>query len=145
MSNPQIPQGTLNRLVASVVIPAVPALNVTPSFLNKEGIRLAFDGESTKFLPTMTGAVTSPEPYVMVTVTINLLKTQALANAYEQQRQTQSLIGNIVVRPDTTALAPYDITNCAIESVRELAFSGEDAGYAVTIRGYYLVNQSLWD
>lgn len=144
MPNPQIQQGVLNRLVASVVWTSFPSLNVTPSFLNKEGIRLAFDGESTTFLPSLTGAVISPEPYQMVTLTINLLKTQTLANLYENQRQTQSNIGDCVVRPDTTVLQPYDLTNCAIESVRELSFSGQDAGYAVTIRGYQLVNNALW-
>jgi hypothetical protein len=36
------------------------------------------------------------------------------------------------------------LINVAIEGVRELSFSGEDAGYAVTCRGYYLINSSLW-
>lgn len=145
MPNPNIPQGVLNRLVASVVVQSNQSLNVTPSFLNKEGIRLAFDGEATKFLPTMTGAVTSGEPYQMVTVTIHLLKTQQLSNLYEQQRQTQSVIGDITVRPDvSTGLQPYDLVNCAIESVRELSFAGEDAGYAVTLRGYQLINNAYW-
>jgi hypothetical protein len=145
VANPNIPQGTLNRLVASVVVQNFASLTVTPSFLNKEGIRLAFDGEATKFLPTMVGAVTSLEPYQMVTVTIHLLKTQILSNLYEQQRQTLSTIGDITVRPDvSTGLQPYDFTNCAIESVREMSFSGDDAGYAVTIRGYQLINNAAW-
>lgn len=144
MPAPLIPQGVLNRLAASVTWTSFPSLNVTPSFLNREGISLAFDGETTTFLPTLTGAVTSPQPYQMVTLTINLLKTQPLANLYEAQRQTQSLIGNGVVRADTSILVPYPITNCAIENVRELHFSGEDAGFSVTCRGYYLINSNLW-
>ena len=47
------------------------------------------------------------------------------------------------MRPDSVALPAYDITNCTIESVRELKFSGEDAGFAVTVKGYYLVNSSI--
>lgn len=144
MPNPQIAQGTLNRLVASVTFNDFPALNVTPSFLNKDGIRLAFDGEATTFLPTLTGAVTSLEPYQMVTLTINLLKSQGLANQYEQQLNTQSTIGDVTVRPDTSVLTPYDLTNCALETVRELQFNGQDAGYAVTIRGYVQRNNALW-
>lgn len=142
--NPLAPQGTLNRLVASVTWPLFPQLNVTPSFLNREGISLAFEGEATRFLPTMTGAVTSPEPYQMISLTINLLKTQGLATLYETQRQVQSLIGNGVVRPDTVALPPYDLFNCGIMNVRELRFSGEDAGYAVSISGYIPLNSALW-
>jgi hypothetical protein len=144
VANPNIPQGNLNRLIASVVWNDFPALNVTPSFLGKAGISLAFDGMATTFIPTMTGAVTSGEPYQLTTITINLLKTQGLAQQYEAQRQSLSTIGNCVVRPDTTTLGPYDIINCGIENVRELSFSGEDAAYAVTVRGYILLNSQAW-
>ena len=145
MANPLIVQGSLNRLRASVVWNDFPSLNVTASYLGKDGITLALDGESTAFINTMTGAVTSPEPYQMITLTLNLLKTQGLAGLYKSQVETSALLGNGVVRPDSLALPAYDITNCAIESVRELKFSGEDAGFAVTVKGYYLVNSSLYD
>ena len=145
MANPLIVQGSLNRLRASVVWNDFPSLNVTASYLGKDGITLALDGESTAFINTMTGAVTSPEPYQMITLTLNLLKTQGLAGLYKSQVETSALLGNGVVRPDSLALPAYDITNCAIESVRELKFSGEDAGFAVTVKGYYLVNSSLFD
>lgn len=145
MSSPLILLGSLNRLRASVVWNDFPSLNVTASYLGKDGISLALDGESTAFINTMTGAVTSPEPYQMITLTLNLLKTQGLAGLYKSQVETSALLGNGVVRPDSVALPAYDITNCAIESVRELKFSGEDAGFAVTVKGYYLVNSSLYD
>jgi hypothetical protein len=144
-TNPLIAQGTLNRLRAHVVWTAFPALNVTASYLGKEGVRLALEGESTTFIPTMAGAVTSPEPYMQINLTINLLKTQPLANLYKAQLEQNALIGTGTVWPDVTTLAPYNIINCAIESVRELAFSGEDPLWAVAIKGYYLVNSNLWD
>ena len=144
MANPLVDQGTLNRLKGSVVWQNFSALNVTAPFLNREGIRLALDGDATRFLPTLTGAVTSPEPYQMVTLTINLLKTQGLAAQYKRQMETQTVLGDCVVRPDTIALPPYDLVNCALESVRELSFSGEDAGFSVTVRGYYNINSSLY-
>ncbi len=145
MANPLIVQGSLNRLRASVIWNDNPSLNVTASYLGKDGIRLALDGESTAFINTMTGAVTSPEPYQMITLTVHLLKTQALASQYKAQMENTALLGNGVVRPDSVALPAYDIVNCAIESVRELNFSGMDAEFAVTIKGYYLVNSSLFD
>lgn len=146
MGNPLISQGSLNRLQASVVWGDFPQLNVSPSYLGKEGIRLALEGESTVFLPTMTGAVTSPEPYMMIGLSINLLKTQFLSNLYKSQMELDARIGDGTVRPDVGpgGLSPYSIVNCAIESVRELNFSGEDAGYIVTVKGYYLVNSSLF-
>lgn len=143
-ANPLVPQGTLNRLLASVVWTSFPSLNVTSSYLGKQGIRLALEGESTVFIPTMTGLVTSPEPYMMFTLTLNLLKTQGLAGLYKQQMETLATIGDGTVYPDNTTLPVYQIANCAIESVRELDFSGDDAVYAVTCKGYYLVNSALW-
>jgi hypothetical protein len=143
-ANPLVAQGTLNRLRASVIWNDFPALNVTAPYLHKEGIRLALEGESTLLIPTMTGTVTSPEPYQMISCTINLLKTQALADLYKRQMEADSRLGSGVVRPDASTLSPYEIVNCAIESVRELNFAGDDAGYAVSVKGYYIVNNNLW-
>lgn len=142
--SPQIPQGTLNRLLASVVVPSFLKLTVTPPFLGKNGISLRFSGEATKFIPTLTGVVTSPEPFQMVELTITLLKTQPLAQLYETQRVTQSLIGNVTVRPDSAVLGPYKLLECAIQNVGDLRFNGEEADYGVMIQGYYPINSSLW-
>ena len=145
ISNPLVDQGVLNKVVGSVIWQNFPALNVTAPFLGREGIRLALDGESTTFIPTMTGTVTSPEPYMMISLTMHLLKSQSLAALYQAQMQNTALLGPGVVRPDVSlGIGPYDILNCAMEGVRELNFSGEDAGYIVTCRGYYLVNNAMW-
>lgn len=144
-ANPLVVQGTLNRLRGSITIANFPQLNVTAPYLGKAGISLSLDGDTTLFLPTMTGAVTSPEPYMMATVTINLLKTQALASAYKAQMEATSLIGDFTVRADTSALPDYYMTNGAIQSVRELSFAGEDAGYMVALRAYYILNNNLWN
>lgn len=145
MANPLITQGTLNRLRASVVVPSAPTLNITASYLGKEGIRIAFDGNAVTFINTMVGAVTSPEPYQMVTITLHLIKTQGLASVYKKQWETNAQIGNITVRPDTSSLPPFGIQNCAIENVPDLDFSGASADFPVTIRGYYTVNSDLYD
>lgn len=144
MASPGINLGTLNRLLSSVTWAGFSTLNVTSSFLNRDGIRLAFEGEATRFLPALTGLVPSPEPYQPCTLTINLLKTQGLAQQYETQRQTQCFLGQGTVRTDTTTLGPYDLYSMAIENVRELAFSGEDAGYSIMLRGFLPLNSSLW-
>lgn len=144
-ANPQVAQGTLNRLRGSVVIPDYPALQVTAPFLGRPGIAIAFEGETTTMIPTMTGTITSPFPYQMVTVTISLLKTQSLAALWEAQRQALSTIGDITVTPDTTSLPSYTFNNCAIQNVRELNFAGEDASYSVTVSGYYQINNNLWN
>jgi hypothetical protein len=139
-----IPQGVLNRLRGSVVFPSFPSLQITSPYLGRAGLRLALEGESVLFIPTMTGAVTSPEPYLMVSLTMNLIKSQALANAFKVQMELNSLLGDATVRPDSTVLSPYDLINTAIESVRELNFAGTDADYVVVIKGYYSVNSFMF-
>ena len=147
ISNPNVPQGTLNRLRASVVWDSVPALNVTPAFLGKAGISLAFDSDYTTEIETMTGIVQSPEPYVMVTLTMNLLRTQALADAYKIQAETNTVFGSCTVRPDVGpgGLSPYPLQNVSFKSLRELPMSGTDPAYVVVMRGYYPVNSGLWN
>lgn len=145
MANPLVQLGSLNRLVASVLWVDFPQLNVIASFLNRDGIRLSLDGDATRMLPALTGAVTSPEPYQMATITINLLKTQFLSVLYKAQMEESTLLGDCTVRPDTPTFPPYDFTNVAIESVRELSFNGDDAGWAVVCRGTYLINSALWN
>lgn len=144
MPNPLVAQGSLNKVRASITWASNAALNVTAPYLGKAGLRLTLQGESVTYLPTMTGAVTSPEPYMMLELVINLIKAQALANLYKQTMETNALIGDCTIRPDAVALGVYQGTNCAIKSVRELDFSGEHEGFAVTIGGYYLTNSSMF-
>ena len=148
MADPLVALGSLNRLRASVIWNAFPSLNITASYLGVDGIRLGLDGGSVAFLPAMTGTVASPEPYQMITLSATLLKTQYLAELYKTQMELDARIGDGTVYPDVAisqnGLGVYQVKNCAIESVAELAFAGTDAGFRVTMRGYYLVNSSLW-
>ena len=144
-SNPMIPQGTLNRLRGSVNFVSNSQLNVTAPYLGKAGITLTLEGESTLMIPTMSGVVTSPEPYMMVSATINLLKTQNLAAVFKAQMENTTLIGDFVVTPDASTLPTYYVINAAIESVKEMGLNGEDAGFVITLKGYYLVNNALWN
>jgi hypothetical protein len=134
----------LNRVLTSVTWPSYPNLNVTAPFFAPEGARLTFEGATTQFLPTMTGVVISPEPYQMISVDMYLLKSQALAAAYESQRQLNSFLGSGIARTDAVTLPPYNLFNCAIENVEALDFSGRSANYVVRIRGYYEINSFMF-
>lgn len=144
VGNPNIPQGTLNRLRGSMSFPSYPGLNITAPFLGRDGIRLSFDGQTTMTYGTMSGTIQSPEPYQMATATVHLLKTNGLAQAFENQRLLNSVIGPATIVTDTPSLGAYNLNNCAIANVRELSFSGTDPVYAVTITGYYGINNTLW-
>lgn len=143
--NPQVPQGILNRIKGSVIIPGFPALNITAPYLGREGIRISFSGVTTEHYETMTGAVLSPQPYQITTVRVNLLKTQSLALAFETQRKLLSILGDLTVTSDATPLPMYPLANCSIENVDTLTFSGQDPNYIVDLKGQYYINSSLFD
>lgn len=143
-SNPLVAQGTLNRIRGSIIVPAEASLNVTASYLGEGGIELTLEGELTDYIGTMTGAVTSGAPYMMVSLRVNLLRTQTLAGVYKARMEYLSTVGDITVIPNSTALPNWQVYNAAIESVAAMSFAGRDAGYVVTIKGYIVVNNALW-
>jgi hypothetical protein len=144
IGNPNIPQGNLNRIRASVIFASNPGLNVTSSYLGKRGITLEFQGEATTMIPTMTGVVTSPEPYLQFMLTMYLLKSQALAQAYKAAIELLTTLGNATLRPDATPMQPYNLQNCAILTPGNQDFSGTDADFPVRIGGLYQINSSLF-
>jgi hypothetical protein len=144
MASPLIQQGTLNRLRGSVVFASNATLNVTAPYLAREAISIAFEGDAGMLIPTLTGGVTSPEPYQMATVTINLLKSQALANAYKTQIETNVNVGDLSVIADSATLSDYQIGNCVLKGVRDVTYDGNVPGFVVTITGVYQVNSALW-
>ena len=148
MANPLLDQGRLNRLVASISFTRFPGLNITPSFLAPEAIRLALEGNAMTRLPTMTGMVISPEPYQFVSCSVHLNKAMALAAAWQQQYNSTVVIGDYTVYPDVDpsqgGIGPYEISNGAIYSLREMSFTGNDVNWAINLTGYVNINQLLW-
>lgn len=143
--NPQVPQGTLNRLFTTLIIPDFPQLNLTVSLLARPMIRISFGGRTSVPLETATGIVQSPEPFQMATIRAAVLKANNIGNSYERQRKRNSLIGDIVLQGDADTLDPYPIVNCSIENVPEVTFDGTDPGYLVIITGAYQINSDLYN
>lgn len=144
MANPNISPGILQLLNTSVTIPAFPSLNVTPPYLGKQMVHLALSGDATKDLPVAVGVVKSPQQYLMAEVRINLIKSQGLADLYKKQWESNSILGAITVRPDTTVLSPFDLVQVGIKSVGDMAFNGEEPDLFVVLSGQYNINLSLW-
>lgn len=144
MSNPLVQQGVLNKLRAAGMIISLPALNFSASYLAPEGITLSFEGDASAYLPTMTGAVPSPNPYMMAQVTARLLKTQALANAWKTQMELNTTIGDVNLITDASTLGNYYLSNATLLSVSELSFAGTSPDFVINLRGIYYVNSSLF-
>lgn len=144
-ANPLVAQGTLNRVRGAVIIDESPELNVTASFLGKEGIQMSLEGEATLMIGTMTGNVTSAEPYQMCTVKVHLLKSQAIAQVYKDRMELNSLLGGVTVKSDSSTLGNYSLLNCAVQSVDPMQLNGTDAGFVITIAGTYIINNDMWN
>lgn len=144
MANPNISPGSLNLLLTSVTFPSFPSLNVTSPFFGKQFARLALEGEATRHLPVAVGVVVSPQVYLMGTLTVNLIKSQALADLYKKQWESNSVLGSMTVRTDSSTLSAFDLTSVGIVDVREMSFSGEEPDLFVTLRGQYGINAALW-
>ncbi|EMP7085056.1 hypothetical protein REZ51_001960 [Klebsiella variicola] len=144
MANPLVPQGFLNRVRGALSVTDTPALNVSASYLAKDGISLRPDGPATDIIPTMTGTVGSQAPYQQVTLTVHLLKTQGLGESYRQRFLTDTSLGELVVTPDATTLGNITLLNCYLVNFNELAFSGMDPSFVVTISGYMVTNDNMW-
>lgn len=144
--NPLIDQGVLNRLKGSMYWSAFPQLNVTAPFLDRDGINLRLEGEMSMQHGTMTGLVQSPEPYVPVSLVMAMLKPQALSDAYKTQWENNVVLGQGTVWPDvTTGLSQFQLYNMSIQSVGDLLFNGTTPIFAVTCRGFYVINNKLWN
>lgn len=144
MANPQIPAGPISLLETSVTLDSFPSLNITPSYLGKQMVRLAFEGEMTRHLPVAVGVVPSQQVYLIATLTIDLVKSLSLAAQYKAQWESNSFLGDVVVRPDTTVFPAFDLSQVGIVDVREMSFNGEEPDIFVTLRGSYAINSSLW-
>jgi hypothetical protein len=143
-SNPLIQQGTLNRVRCSVVVPSNSALNITSPYMGQSFASISFAGPFSELIPTATGAVTSPEPYVLATISVGLLRTQALALAWLNQAQTQSDIGNVTIHSDTAAFPAITISTSVIQDIEPGAFDGKDPVVKLTLRGVFYTNSDLW-
>jgi hypothetical protein len=145
MASPLVDQGVLSRLRGSIIFPLYPQLNITAPFLGEEGINMTPEGDIVNTIDTMTGTVQSPAPYQKYSVEIELLKTQSFSDLFKQQIEQNADIGSFTVRPDATTLSNYNIQNGAIVAASPGRLNGKSVGFMISLRGFYLVNASLFD
>lgn len=144
-TNPLVQQGTLNRVRGQVVVPNFTNLNITAPYMGKSMLRLALEGNFTDQIPTATGVVNSPEPYVMATCTVGLLRTQALSGQWLAQAINYSVIGPIQVYSDSSAFPLANLDNCSIYQLDPGAFDGQDPVVRLILRGTFYLNNNLWN
>lgn len=142
---PLVPQGTLNRVRVSIVVPSFPNLNITAPYMSKQFATISFQGSFAELIPTATGGVASPEPYMMASITCGLIRPQGLASAWLSQGGTQSSIGQVTIYSDTSAWAPITLQNTVIANIEPGAYDGVDPVVRLMLNGIYQINSDLWN
>ena len=145
MANPFVPQGVFNKVRASIKFEDFPELNITASYLTQDGIDLSFQGDAGVLLPTMTGGASSPNPYQMLSIRINLVRSQTMAQLFKNQIEKNTYLGTAKVYSDTSALGDFSIRSATLQTVSDLSFSGRDPGYVILMYGIYDTNSDMWD
>jgi hypothetical protein len=141
---PNVVQGNLNRAAVHIVVTSYPALSLTASTMTKGGAHLTYEGDAVTQIQTMTGVVDSPEPFLMTTLVVNILRTQPVANGWILQQASQATIGNVECYPDASSYAPTIIQNCAIQNIDNGPYDGTDPTVRLTLRGQVQINATMW-
>ena len=139
-----VPQGVLNRLRCNIVVPDFPGLSITAPYMGKNLARVAFSGKFVTKEPTATGYVNSPEPYVLATISVELLRPQALASAWIAQAQLYGIIGPVTIYSDASTFPALTSYETSIGDFDPGAFNGMDPVVRLSLEGKFPANSQLW-
>jgi hypothetical protein len=144
MANPYLNAGPLNRVRCHIVVQAIPTLNIQSSSMGKSFAHIEFEGDFVQQIETATGVVDSPEPYVMATITVGILRSQALSAAWLAQVQNTGVLGDVTIHSDTSVFPAITINDTAVRSLSPGSYDGTDPVVRLVLRGTYNVNAALW-
>lgn len=143
-ANPNVPLGSLNKLKASLKFTSNQSLNILPSYMSQSGLTIGFDGQATNYSEVYVGVVPSPNPFILVTIRFGVLKTQVLGPLWKAQVESNTLVGDFVLRPDVQGFPSFDFTNGFIMNPDEIAMNGTSPMFGISLRATYQINSSLW-
>lgn len=143
-TNSLVAQGTLNRLRCSLVFSSYPSLNITAAYMGQSFATISFSDPFVDQIGTGTGIVNSPTPYVMASITTTILKTQSLSASWRQQAEATSIVGDVIIYPDSASLPSFTVNSGALTAFNPATFDGKDPTVAMTIGGVYYINNNLW-
>jgi hypothetical protein len=142
--NPGIARGVLNRVRCSVVVPNFPALNIIPANMGRALARISFSDNLVNQIPTGTGLVNSPEPYIRATITIALLRTQQISASWWSQILADSNIQDATIYSDTSTFPPIALQDVVASHVDPGPFDGTNPDFQLVLAGALPVNNNMW-
>ncbi|UMM63160.1 hypothetical protein [Aristophania vespae] len=143
-ANKMNPQGSLNCIRGSIIIDSHSDLNVTSDYLTVEGIQIIPTDEAAKLISTNTGVVVTQAPFLPVTVTLNLVRSQALANNWYKQIKKNCSIGNVRIVNDSPTRDDISLTNCIITTPGLESLATSQVKLSIEIKGKMNINNDIW-
>ena len=144
MATTQPALGVLNRALTSVSVINFPNLNVTTGFFGTKVARISFEVETSDYIPVLAGNVPSPRLTQIITCMMYLNKSQSLAAAWEAQRLTSAIIGDVVVVTDSAVMPTYYMANATLQNIADLDLTGDSNDFPVMLKGTYYINNSIY-
>lgn len=136
--------GNLNKAQVAIRFAEYPLLNITAEALGDSMVTVSSSGEITPMLPTATGLVASPAPFVQHTVSFAIVKTNPLCQLLIDTINSNSMLGTIEVTTDSTTLNKQTYENAVFQTFDTFQFDGKTAAQGFTIGCYQQVNSSLF-
>lgn len=136
--------GFLNKLRASLTFPSFTAGNIIAPNLGPDGVRFTPSGTASVMLDQTTGRVISQNPYIGVSIEVQLIRTQSLCTTWLNRLMSNSAIGDIQVTSDATIFPDLYIENAAITNIGQMPFNGTSANMPLTLEGTWVINTDLW-
>jgi hypothetical protein len=75
---------------------------------------------------------------------MHLLRSQGLSDYYKAQIEANTTMGSVTIIGDSDTLGNFQLENCVLMSLQELAFDGNQATFIVRLRGIYNINSLLF-
>lgn len=143
-SNSLVANGILNRVLTHITFASYPALNIGAQNMGSTYAHLNFEGDFTQQPEVAVGVVNSPEPFVMASISTQILRTQPLGAAWLSQVSLYTVLGVVNVYPDSPAFPNITISDVVVRTFNTEAFDGRNPAIDLVLRGVYYPNNSLW-
>lgn len=143
-TNPNLIPGNLNRVRANLVFPTNQTLNIPAEYQAKEGLVIVPQTAVVTQMQGLTTIVNSEEPYQLVQVSISVIKSLAISATWINQIKNSPTVGTMTAYPDTTAMPPFTLYNCAITNWNQISMAGLQADFTIQITGQFNVSADLW-
>jgi len=140
----QIVKGFLNRAAVALNVTEDPTLNINADDLDESMISYAPQGTASDMLPTATGVIASPVPFMAITISFKLVKTSAVCQRYLAKLGSSTFFGPCVLTPDASNLPKITVQNVMMATQESTTFSGKEPAIGFTLQGYIAINNDLF-